>query len=409
MGEHGGGMKKVAERLAAPPAGHRVRRPVTPEGTETFDLTYVRTGPPNAPPVLVVPGGPGMASVFPYRGFRSLAVRRGMQLIMVEHRGIGLSRHDDAGRDLRAAALTVEQVVADLAAVLDHAGIEKALVYGSSYGTYVAQGFGLRHPERVAGMVLDSPMLTARDNAVVRSHLRRVLWDGGVPETARSAALLRKLVAAEVVPAEQVGAVIPPVYEFAGPAALEQLLTALQHGRGLRTWNWIADLGTREADRPLPYAMETDLVGEIAYRELAFGAPPDGHPLDPQVQFVAAATRHPAFAGEPYDLPAALPEFRWPTAVVSGDRDVRTPRPVAERIAALVPDAQLVELPGTGHSALDTHALAALHIAHAVAEGAARRLPQLAPRIAKLPRRGASRWIGPLIHARLTAELRFPF
>ncbi|MFD1534409.1 hypothetical protein [Pseudonocardia aurantiaca] len=76
---------------------------------------------------------------------------------------------------------------------------------------------------------------------------------------------------------------------------------------------------------------------------------------------------------------------------------------VAERLAA-PPAGHRVR-----HSALDTHALAALHIGQAVAEGATRRLPQLAPRIAKLPRRGGSRWIGPLIRSRLTADLRFPF
>jgi proline iminopeptidase len=405
MGERNQGMRRVAERLAAPPHGHLVRRPVTPDGAETFDLTYVRTGPRDAPPVVVVPGGPGLASVLPYRAFRQLATRRGMQLIMVEHRGVGLSRRDDAGRDLPAAALTVEQVVADLAAVLDDAGVERAVVYGSSYGTYVAQGFGLRHPDRVAGMVLDSPMLTARDTDVVRTHLRRLLWDGGDPETARSAALLRKLVADEVVPPGQAGSVVPPVYEFAGPAVLEQLLTELSRGRGRRTWDWVAALGGRELDRPVPYVMEMDLVGEIAYRQLAFGTPADGHPLDPQAQFAAAAAGFPADAGEPYDLPASIGAFTWPTAVVSGDRDLRTPRPVAERIVGLVPGALLVELPCTGHSALDTHALAALHVAHAVAAGAMHRLPALAPRIAALPRRGGSRWLGPLIHARLTADL----
>jgi proline iminopeptidase len=143
-----------ARRLAGPPYGHRVRRPVTPDGTGEFDLTYLRTGPRGGMPVLVIPGGPGIASVLPYRGLRRLAAARGLDVIMVEHRGVGLSRHD-----LPLAAVTIEQVVADLAAVLDHAGVGRALVYGTSYGAYLAQGFGLRHPDRVAGMVLDSPLL----------------------------------------------------------------------------------------------------------------------------------------------------------------------------------------------------------------------------------------------------------
>jgi proline iminopeptidase len=400
-------VRGAAERSAAPPHGHRVRRPVTPEGAETFVLTYVRTGPRNAPAVLVVPGGPGLASVLPYVSFRAHAARRGMQLIMVEHRGVGLSRFRDDGSDLPPAALTVEQVVADLAAVLDDCGIDRAVVYGSSYGSYLAQGFGLRHPDRVAGMVLDSPMLTARDVDVVRHHLRHLLWDGGHPDTAGAAAALRTLIADGTISAEEASTVVI-VYEFAGPQVLERLLGALGRGRGHRTWTWLAGLATREVTQPVPYLIEPDLVGEIAYRELAYGTPPDGHPLDPQLAFVAGAERHPGYAGEPYDLPSSIGAFDWPTAVVSGGRDLRTPRPLAERIVDLVPAAVLVPLPGTGHSALDTHGLAALHVAHAVGDGGHRRLPQLAERIEALPRRGGSRWLGPLIRARVAAELALP-
>ena len=53
---------------------------------------------------------------------------------------------------------------------------------------------------------------------------------------------------------------------------------------------------------------------------------------------------------------------------------------------------------------LDTHALAALHVAHVVAGGGLRRLLDLAPRIAALPRRCPSRLLGRLIGARLAAE-----
>lgn len=114
-----------ARRVAGPPDGHRVRRPVRPGRAATFDLTYVRTGPRGGTPVLVLPGGPGVASVLPYRGLRKLAAARGLDVIMMEHRGIGLSRHDDSGHDLPLAAVTIEQVVADLAAVLDDAGVER--------------------------------------------------------------------------------------------------------------------------------------------------------------------------------------------------------------------------------------------------------------------------------------------
>ena len=68
------------------------------------------------------------------------------------------------------------------------------MVAGSSYGSYLAQGFGVRHPRRVAGMVLDSTVLTAQDHVVVREHARRLLWHGTEPSTAGLARKIRILV-----------------------------------------------------------------------------------------------------------------------------------------------------------------------------------------------------------------------
>lgn len=114
------------------------------------------------------------------------------------------------------------------------------------------------------------------------------------------------------------------------------------------------------------------------------------------------------FAGEPYSLPDELARFSWPTAVISGDRDVRTPRAVAERTVDLLPDAVLVPLPEQGHSALDTHRLAALHVAHAMVEGTHDRLPRLAPRISALQRKGPSRLLSSILRGRLLAERLLP-
>ncbi|WP_222429404.1 hypothetical protein [Saccharopolyspora dendranthemae] len=80
-----------------------------------FDLAYVRAGPRNDRPLLVLPGGPGLASVMPYRPLRAAAAARGLDTIMVEHRGVGLSRTDGEGADLPQDALTMAQVADDLA------------------------------------------------------------------------------------------------------------------------------------------------------------------------------------------------------------------------------------------------------------------------------------------------------
>ncbi|MGI5131531.1 alpha/beta fold hydrolase [Pseudonocardia sp. CA-107938] len=396
-------MRRAAERL---PGVRRIARPL-PDG-RTFDLSYVRTGPRGGPTVLVVPGGPGLASVLPYAVVRAIAAAKGLDVVMVEHRGVGLSRCDRDGADLPPEVLTIEDVVADLVAVLDAEGVDRVVAYGSSYGTYLVQGLGVRHPGRIAGMVLDSPMRSARDLDVVRRHLRSLLWDGTV-HTAACAARLRELVADGVVDARETGAVVPVVYEAGGVDVLERLLGALARGRGRTTWDWVQSVGGAEADGPgSAYTLETDLVGRIAYAELDYGAPPDGLPLDPQVQLVDGARRHPAFVREPYDLVAASAKFEWPTAVVSGARDLRTPRPVAEALVADLPDGVLVPLPTTGHSILDTHALAAVHVVGAVATGHHDRLPRLADRIDALPRRGnGSHWLGRVLRARLAVDLVF--
>jgi len=328
---------------------------------------------------------------------------------MVEHRGVGLSRRDAQGRDLPLEAVTVEEAADDLAAVLDHAGVRSAVVYGSSYATYLAQDFGVRHPDRVTAMVLDSPMLSVLgDLAAVRTHRRRLLWNGEDPALAPVAEAVRELAAAEV-PVDELSHVVQVVYEFAGPEVLHRLLLARRRGRLRRTWRRIAGLGAGEAEGAgVPSLVEPELVAGIAYGQLGYGLPPDGEPLDPQLTSAAAAARQPAYTGEPFDLPAELPLFGWPTVVVSGERDLRTPRPVAERIVGLVPRAVLVPLAGTGHSALDTHQLAALHIAHAASAGATNRLPPLAGRIAALPRRGPSRLVGTAVATIVTAMTPAP-
>jgi pimeloyl-ACP methyl ester carboxylesterase len=251
-------------------------------------------------------------------------------------------------------------------------------------------------------------MLTVDDDAVVRAHLRQLLWDGATPATAEVAAKLRGLVRDRIVTPESTGAVVQTVYEFAGVRVLARLLDLLRAGRGKRTWDWLSHLGAAEVERAMPFIMEFDLVGRIAFRELKCCPQPDGQPLDPELHILATAARFPAFEAEPYDLPAALPAFHWPTVVLSGDRDLRTPRPIAERIAALIPGAILLPLKGQGHSALDTHQKAALHVLRALRDGEEQRLLGQRAAIDALPRRGLSRLLSPIIRIRLLVEGLLP-
>ncbi|WNG86194.1 alpha/beta fold hydrolase [Mycobacterium sp. ITM-2016-00317] len=402
--------RRAHDRFAALPGVRSVRRPVRPRpagpGDEQFDVYYVRTGPASEHPLVIIPGGPGAASVALYRTFRRHAAAAGLDVIMVEHRGVGLSRHDDAGADLPPEALTVDAVVDDVAAVLDDAGVERAVVYGTSYGSYVAAGVGVRHPGRVQAMVLDSPLLSAGDIGAVRAQARRVLWDGAAGGDADLAAKVRQLVAAGTLTPEALLLTIG-LYELAGPDALSRQLDLLAADRDL-LWKFAERITKLVTERKTPYRHEPDLVERIAYRELNYGAVPDGGPLDPAVALREMASGDVDFVAEPYDLAAAMPGFGWPTAVLSGGRDLTTPPQVAHRIADLIPGSALVELPTAGHSILDTREHAALQICTAVHGGNIAELPSRATELDALPANVTVRLLIAALAAGVRAESVLP-
>jgi 3-oxoadipate enol-lactonase len=83
--------------------------------------------------------------------------------------------------ELGSAALSLERHGADLSALMDHLGLQRANLIGLSHGAHVALELAARHPQRVEGIVLcglgDAP--TARAEAMIRSWLE-VVKSGGV-------------------------------------------------------------------------------------------------------------------------------------------------------------------------------------------------------------------------------------
>lgn len=375
-----------------------IRRPAA-GGAPAFDLRYVRAGPREATPVVVIPGGPGLASVLPYRGLRRWAASGGLDLVMIEHRGVGRSRHDLDGRPLPPEAMRITAVLDDIAAVLDAEGIDRAVVVGSSYGSYLAMAFGVRHPERVASMLLDSALQSTRDVGLERARLRELFWDAD-DDMARG---VRRLIAGGVTP-RVVLDIVRAAYELGGADLVHPLL---RHRPGL-TWRALGAYATRDGGLPrIPGIYEFDLVGTIAFRELGYAGTPDGHPLDPALTYLPLAPGFPAFEREPYDLIEAVSSFPFPLVVLSGDRDLRTPPAIAERVAASAPDATLVRI-RNGHSALDTHPLALLNAIRRLVRGQQARLPADESALDRLPRKGLSAsFPGLLLHvAHLDALLR---
>jgi pimeloyl-ACP methyl ester carboxylesterase len=394
---------RVQEKLAGLPGVRPVRRPISPDSVEEFDLYYVRAGRKSTHPLVIIPGGPGVASVQIYKGLRRRAAAAGLDVIMIEHRGVGMSRHDDSGADLPPEAMTVNQVVDDVAAVLDDAHADSAVIYGASYGTYIASGIGVRHPNRVRAMVLDSPLLSRHDIVFVRRAIRRLLLRGDSPETAELAAKMRKLVDAGVMTAAATQ-VVATVYGYGGTDLLERQLDLLLDGRKLLWWA----LSRFTTLSNLPFRYEEDLVSRIAFRELNYAAQPDGLPLDPSVAERAARTQTVTFEDEPYDLAAEMPNFSWPTAVVSGGRDLITPPAVAERVASLLPNAVLLQLPSMAHSALDFREPVALASAQAVWHGDLDRLTAQASALDELPARREVRLLWKAIEMTAAVEGALP-
>jgi pimeloyl-ACP methyl ester carboxylesterase len=75
-------------------------------------------------------------------------------------------------------------MAADLLAVLDAAGIERAVLAGASMGAHTIATFALAHPERLAGLVLITPAFDPEDDDPERlerwDRLSDGLREGGV-------------------------------------------------------------------------------------------------------------------------------------------------------------------------------------------------------------------------------------
>ena len=113
-------------------------------------LTVARAGPPPEAGRTVVLGLHGMTGS--HMVYRTLARElcsntRPMCLLAPDLRGRGRSAHLPEPYGMAVH-------LADLIAVLDHAGADRAIVVGHSMGCFIAARFAAEHPERAAAVVL---------------------------------------------------------------------------------------------------------------------------------------------------------------------------------------------------------------------------------------------------------------
>jgi pimeloyl-ACP methyl ester carboxylesterase len=92
---------------------------------------------------------------------------------------------DQRGHGQTVSALepwTYWDSVDDLAALLDHLGVGRAVLGGMSQGGFVSLRFALRHPERTAGLVLiDTQAGTEDPEKAVQYDLMHDVWTGTGP------------------------------------------------------------------------------------------------------------------------------------------------------------------------------------------------------------------------------------
>lgn len=373
-----------------------------------FPLRYVRSGfQSELPTIMMVPGGPGIASVFPYELLRRDMANRGLDVVMMEHRGVGMSRSDARGEDLPRESMRIEYVLDDMRAVLDHAGVQSAVLYGSGYGAYLTQRFALQYPHRVEALILDSPHTSVRDEQAFQQALRRYYWDGAFERTESIAAAVRRIVQQEIVPVVETGPVLAAVHEYGGVSAVRDLVDLLVMGRGQLAWTSIYQiLMGREWFNSTPFVFENDLVGSISVTELGFGSSADGSPVDPLTLAAVRARGFESFRGNAFELESEREKLNVPTLVLSGQRDLVVPQWRSKLAAESIPGARFLSVPNTGHSILDSHVELAAIASHWVAAGAMDELLQ--KDVSRLRKSVVNEAFGRGINAALLAEKYSP-
>lgn len=148
-------------------------------GTDLFfdvdGAQFVPDGPRmvERPVLFLLHGGPGGE----HSGFKTQhgALRDVCQLVYLDHRGSGRSAPADR------STYTLDENVADLEALREHLGLERIAVLGSSYGGMVAQGYAIRHTNRVSNLILvaTAPSYRFMDDA------KRILAARGTAEQVR--------------------------------------------------------------------------------------------------------------------------------------------------------------------------------------------------------------------------------
>lgn len=138
------------------------------------DLYYEVVG--EGPPLLLIAGFSGNTT-----GWLPVqpALAEHFTLIMFDNRGAGRSC-------VPPGPYTIAQMADDAAALLENLGVNRTHVLGSSMGGMIAQELALRHPERVAKLILN--VTAARPTPALMRFLEASVWaiEHGMPPADRA-------------------------------------------------------------------------------------------------------------------------------------------------------------------------------------------------------------------------------
>ena len=259
-------------------------------------------------PAVVLHGGPGSGIGAWWRDLLDPAAYR---VVLFDQRGAGRSLPDAGDPATSLAANTTHHLIADVETLRAHAGVERWLVLGGSWGATLALAYAQRHPERVSALVLFSVATTTR---------REVEWiTRGVGRHFPAAwARFRD----GVPPGERDGSL--------AEAYARLLRDPVRREQAARDW--------------------------CAWEDAHVGGPHDPRYDDPRfrLRFARLVThywRHAAWLGET-ELLDGVPRIAGvPGVLVHGRDDVSSPAAVPEALARAWPGAELVLVDGAGHGA----------------------------------------------------------
>lgn len=408
------------------PAGYQCGHlvvPVDPSGATAGTLTLAvkrRVAPanPTSTAIIGLAGGPGQAAIpFVERLATNMAPALATRdLVVLDQRGTGQSGQlrcsafvipaGSIGQAARSCANEIgptrgfyrtAETVEDIEAVRREGGYAKLVLYGTSYGTKVAEAYAARYPANVEALVLDSVVLPEGPDVFGRSSfeavgaiLRQLCGTTrchGISGDPRGdlAALVQRVARRPLRgPVTTSGGAI--VRRSLGPLDLIDIFFAGDFDPTLRSDLPGAVRSALRGDvRPilrlenrgggpdddsispalfatttceesaLPWARADSQSTRVAKATSAVRAIPRAQlgPFDRAVALASSVL--PLCVGWPNASPDPLPAApvpAVPTLIVSGGADVRTPTRDARALAARIAGAQLLEVPFVGHSTI---------------------------------------------------------